>query len=206
MSSEDCLLTRPKTVCLLALGESRRDYINQFVLKQNGSGWDEIWAVNSIGLVYSHDKMFVMDDLRYLSGDKGVEWGGLLKDHQKPIITSKVYPEFPTSVRYPIEEVIKKINDEYFTNTIAYAIGYAMTIGVKEIDLYGCDFTYPNRHEAESGSMNVAYLLGRAESFGMTFRISSQSTLLSSNECMNMDGMVRRNLYGYAEQPFLETQ
>jgi len=150
--------------------------------------------------------MFVMDDLRYLSGNKGVEWGGLLKDHQKPIVPSKVYPEFPTSVRYPIEEVVKKINDEYFMNTIAYAIGYAMLIGVKEIDLYGCDFTYPNRHEAESGSMNVAYLLGRAESFGMTFRISSQSTLLSANECLNMDGMVRRNLYGYAEQPFLKVQ
>jgi len=206
LPSQDCLLTRPRAVALLAMGESRREYINQFILRNNGSAWDETWAIGAIGLVYNHDKMFVMDDLRVLSGKKEVEWAGLLKDHQKPIITSAVYPEYPTSVRYPIEEVVKKVNDEYFTNTIAYAIGYALLIGVKELNLYGCDFTYPDRHVAESGAQNVAYLLGRAESFGMTYRISALSTLLSANECMNIDGMVRRNLYGYAKQPFLEVQ
>jgi len=206
LPNQDCLLTRPKSVVLLAMGESRQEYINQYIIRNNGSAWDETWAIGAVGLVYNHDKMFVMDDLRILSGKKEVEWAGLLKDHQKPIITSVVYPEFPMSVRYPIEDVVKKINDEYFMSTIAYAIGYALSIGVKELNLYGCDFSYPNRHEAESGGQNVAYLLGRAESFGMTFRISALSTLLSANECRNENGMVRRNLYGYAKQPFMENQ
>jgi hypothetical protein len=39
----------------------------------------------------------------------------------------------------------------YFNSTAAYAVAYAVAIGVEQITLFGFDFTYPNAHQAEQG-------------------------------------------------------
>jgi hypothetical protein len=47
--------------------------------------------------------------------------------------------------------VINSCGIAYFNNTAAYAVAYAVHIGVKKITLFGCDYTYPNAHDAEKG-------------------------------------------------------
>ena len=54
----------------------------------------------------------------------------------------------------------------YFNTSVAYAVGLAIHLKVKEIGLYGCDFTYPDTHVAESGRACVEFLLGIAGANG----------------------------------------
>jgi len=114
------------------------------------------------------------------------------------VLTSRAYPEFPTSVDYPIREVVAVVGDDVFQNTVGYAIGYALWVGVKELWLYGCDFTYADRHNADQGGQAAAYLIGYARGrFGTSIYIPRSSTLLAAHTIEHG----RRPLYGYAEQP-----
>jgi hypothetical protein len=52
--------------------------------------------------------------------------------------------------------------DAYFNSTAAYAVAYAIHMGVKKISVFGMDFTYPNAHDAEKGRACVEFWLGIA--------------------------------------------
>ena len=202
MHPADCLKTRPKTVALIGLGVSRLAYGEQVCLDGCKTNWDEIWTVNFGGFVYRHNKLWVMDDLR-AQAQNLPSYGDFLRQHPGPIITSTPYPEFPTSVRFPIEEVVQALGDDFLNSTVAYALGWAMMIGVKAMWLYGCDFHYPNQTRAEEGGQCAAYLLGLARHFGMTFHIPHTTTLLGAYRGVQVGESVRRPLYGYAKQPFI---
>jgi hypothetical protein len=164
---------------------------------------DEIWAINAMGHVVHHDKLFVMDDLRVFvkrMEKEGTPWyTDWMKTHDKPIITSVDYPEFPTSEPYPLERVVNELhNPHYLNSTVAYALALAIADGFKKIILFGCDFTYPNYHLMEQGRGCVEFLLGIAHASGIEIEVAQTSTL--------MDNSVPRShkLYGYIKQPKVE--
>lgn len=111
--------------------------------------------------------------------------------HDKPIITSKAYEHIPKSESYPLEEVVNHIGLPYLNTTVAYAFALAWYEGFKEIRLFGCDFTYPDLHAAESGRGNVEFLIGAALRDEVKTFIGSSSTLMDMN--------VKRKFYGYAD-------
>jgi len=198
----DCLKTRPERVALLGLGASRMAYGEHICATSCASTWDEVWTVNFGGRVYRHDKLWVFDDLRR-QAQAMPAYGYFLATHDRPIITSTPYPEFPMSVRFPIEEVVQKIGDDFLNSTVAYAIAWAMVSGVKELWLYGCDFHYPNQDRKEEGGQCAAYLLGLARHFGMTFKLPNMSTLLAAYQAKPIKGQLVRPLYGYIQHPLL---
>ena len=202
MTPQESLLTKPKKVALVGLGMSRYDYASQIIGGYCEQFWDEVWTMN-MGLgIFVHDKLFVMDDLRIQAG-KFPHYGRKLSTHDRPIITSQSYPEFPMSINLPIQEICTKIGDDYFVNTACYTIAYAIYIGVEELTLYGCDFHYPNSDLREEGGQNAAYLLGLARTFGMTFKMTQTTTFMGANSTTLVDGHPRRKLYGYKTQPFI---
>jgi len=203
---------KPKRVAIVALGISVIDYF-QAAMKLGGNRFalaDETWTINKAGGVIQSDIVFRMDDLRksyeinhteYMDfrGDRMMVehvWNDFLKnDCQVPIMTSKAYPEFPTSVTFPLEDVINACQTSYFNTSPSYAIGYAIYLGVKEINLYGIDFSYPggNRHAAEAGRACVESLLHIAMKIhGIQVNVAQNSTLLDTNVPND------RKLYGYA--------
>ena len=193
------LFTRPERVAIVALGASSKSYLQE----QMGNiglakPFDEVWTVNRGFRAFYHDVLFLMDDLRWVAKKKP-DYAKWLKKHDKPIITSTAYPEFPMSVEYPLQEVMETIQDDLFTvNTIAYMVAYAIHIRVKEVSIYGADFCYPDGNFAESGGQAVAYLCGMMRHFSMTHRIPGTSTLLYANRVkMNKQGQQQREPYGY---------
>jgi hypothetical protein len=196
----DWLTTRPQKVAFLGLGVSRMAYGEQLCATSMEERFDQVWVCN-FGLgIYRHDAVWLMDDMRTQARTMPA-YGYAMATHDKPIVTSTVYPEFPMAVRCPVEAIIAKIGDDFLNSTVAYAIAYAMTVGVKELSLYGCDFHYPSQERREEGGQCAAYLLGLARHFGMTFKLPQQTTLLSAYQAQMIDGQLRRPLYGFAVQP-----
>lgn len=191
-------LRKPKTVAIVAMGMSSATYLRLASTKGDRHRVaDEIWAINSMGGVIKHDLLFHMDDCKVQEAraerqPEGNIAGmvGWLKGHPR-FITSKAYADYPGAIEFPLEEVINKIGIAYFNNTVAYAVAYAMFLGVEKISLYGVDFSYENGHKAEKGRGCVEFLLGAASAGGIAVEVASDSTLLDANVNESM------RFYGY---------
>ena len=66
----------------------------------------------------------------------------VLENTEVPIYTCEADPRIKNPVVFPVEEVCNFTKCAYMNNTVAYAIAYAMYIGVEKIDLFGIDFSY----------------------------------------------------------------
>jgi hypothetical protein len=202
------LMTRPEKVAIVALGGSAKSFIAER-MSNNGikNNFDEVWTLNRGLRAYPHDKLFVMDDLKWIE-DHNKAYADFLKKHDKPIITSTVYDDYPMAVEYPLQYVMETIEDDIFAvNTVSYMVAYAIHIGVKEVSIYGADFFYPNGQTAEAGGQAVAYLCGMMRKYGMVHRIPGDSTLLYANKVkMRPDGGMSRELYGYHRKGQLQAK
>jgi SAM-dependent methyltransferase len=189
----------PDHVAILGLGPSLSDYL--MIARQLGGRsafCDEVWAINALGNVTECDRVFHMDDVRIQEiraaarPDSNIanmlKW---MKKHPGPIYTSRKHPDYPGLVAFPLQDVIRSTNFAYFNSTSAYAVAYALHIGVKKISIFGFDFTYPNAHDAEKGRACVEFWLGMAAARGIKIQIPHKSSLMDS--CMGQDA----RLYGY---------
>ena len=170
----------PEHVVLLGLGPSLESYVD-FVKRLGGRRRfaDEVWGINAVGDVIICDRIFHMDDLRVqerraaAAPDSNiavmVKW---LKTHPGPIYTSQKVEGYPGLVEFPLQDVINNLGHVYFNSTAAYAVAYAIHIGVKKISLFGFDFTYPNAHDAEKGRACVEFYLGIATQRGIKLAMS----------------------------------
>ena len=200
-ATHEALRTRPETVALLALGPTSRHFYHEKSRKKKIPHFDEVWAVNSAGNIIQCDKIWVMDDLKHVE-EEYPAWACQLKSSKTPIITCRAYPEYPSSVPYPLEEVVEVLKDDYFSVTPAYAIAYAIFTGVKTMHIYGCDFYYPGSTATESGAASMCYWLGIARERKLNFRIPADSTLLDCHLSKIVDGVATgRYLYGYDYNP-----
>ena len=194
----DPLLTRPKHVAMVALGPSCRAVIAE---KMSTAGmrnpFDEVWTLNRGLRGFPHDKLFLMDDLRWLEKHDKV-YAKWVKKHDKPTIVSTAYSDYKRAVSYPLHEVLECIKDDIFTqNTVSYMIAYAMYIEVERFSLYGADFVYPDGNFAEKGGMAVSYLLGMCQEREIKFRLPAETTMLYANTVKMVGGTFTRTHYGY---------
>lgn len=197
----------PESVAIVAMGPSKRDFID----RATGLGGcsrvaAEVWCINAMGNIIAHDRCFAMDDLkiqeaRAAAGNAHI--AGLLswmKTYPGRLYTSRVYPEYPSTVAYPLQAVINAIGLPYLNNSGAAPLALAIAFGVKDIFLYGLDYTYPNRAQAEEGRGCIEFLIGIAFARGLRVHIAESSSLLGSNVPAD------RQLYGYDTQDVTVTQ
>lgn len=192
----------PKHVAILGLGPSLNQYLE--ITKRLGGRsrfCDETWTINALGDVFSSDLIFHMDDIRIqeIRAEAApqsniatlVQW---LKTHPGPVMTSRAHPDYPGLVEFPLEAVLNDLGHDYFNSTAAYAIAFAIHIGVEKISVFGMDFTYPDAHDAEKGRACVEFWLGTAAARGIKISLPKTTTL--------MDAMHTRaaRLYGYDTQ------
>jgi len=187
-----------KTVAIVAMGLSHRDYVLGAVVQGNRHAIaDEVWAINHMAGVIQCDRVIAMDDLEYVNehGYEGSKaYVETLKQTKVPVYTTRVIPDLcPTSVEYPLEDVINAIGFAYLNNSVAYAVALAILEKVSAISLWGCDFTYENAHASETGRGCVEFLIGVAVSRGIQINVAASSSLLDSNQPI-------RTFYGYREK------
>jgi SAM-dependent methyltransferase len=189
----------PEHVAILGLGPSLEQYVD--MVKRLGGKHafcNEVWGLNAVGGVIMCDRVFHMDDVRIQEVRakaqpesniaRMLQW---MRMHPGPIITSRAHPNYPGLVEYPLQDVITDLNVAYFNSTAAYAVAFAIHIGVKKISLFGCDYTYPNAHQAERGRANVEYFLGMANARGIKTDVPRTTSLLDALHTQE------ERLYGY---------
>lgn len=191
----------PKHVAILGLGPSLEAYVD--VAKRMGARRafaDEVWAINAAADIIQCDRVFHMDDVRVQEARAAAQpqsniaamltW---LKAHPGPVYTSVPHPDYPGLVAYPLQDVINALRaPAYFNSTAAYAVAYAVAIGVERITLFGFDFTYPNAHQAEQGRACVEFYLGMAKARGIEIGLPDSTTLMDA--CVTTPG---GRYYGY---------
>lgn len=194
----------PEHVAIVGLGPSCAQFF-ELTRRLGGVGayCDEVWGLNAIGGVIRCDRVFHMDDLRIQEARAAarpdsniaamVKW---LKTHPGPVYTSVVREGYPGLVAFPLQDVLNGRYDTnggapYFNSTGAYAIAYAVHIGVKCISLFGLDYTLASSHHAEKGRACCEFWLGIAAARGIEIRVSDASSMLDACE------KPEERLYGY---------
>ena len=177
-----------KHIAIVGLGPSAAQYLS-IVRGQGGRSryCDEVWTINALGDVFDCDRVFHMDDVRIQEIRAAAEpdsniaamlrW---MKAHPGPIVTSRAHPDYPGLVEFPLEDVVNDCPFGYFNGTAAYAVAYAVHHRVGKLSLFGCDFTYPNAHDAEKGRACVEYWLGMAVERGIKVVVPKTSSLLDA--------------------------
>lgn len=156
----------------------------------------EVWSLNHNHPYIPKDCWSLWIDIHdpQWSATKGLKpevWADqerfLKTSHGKPIYMQRHYPEYPDSVAYPREEIVKRFGRRYFTSAMAYLIALALFEGCEEIGLFGADMRGDEEYATQRPA--VEYWLGRAEGMGVKVYVPPAAGVL------NPDGMD----YGYDE-------
>lgn len=189
----------PETVTILGLGPSLQQFIDLSKCAGGASALtDEVWGFNALGDVVKCDRLFHMDDVRIqeiraeAKPDSNIAGMlGWLKDYKGLAYTSRPHKDYPALKALPIEDMLNNLGFDYFNSTAAWAVAYAIHIGVKKIRLFGCDYTYANAHDAEKGRACLEFWLGFAAARGIKISLPKTTSLMDACETR------ADRLYGY---------
>jgi hypothetical protein len=195
-----------KRVAIVGCGPSAVNYMPMAdAYGDRSKRYNEVWCINSMGSVLACDRIFHMDDLKVqelrAKADPEGKIGPMLEFFKRtklPVITSRAYPDYPTSQAFALDDVVSKFGVFHFTSTPAYAVAQAVFEEFDEMSLYGMDYTWDNCNLAEEGRACIEFWLGFAIARGCIPTIAAGSTLMSTNH------PVQRRLYGYDSQDLLQ--
>ena len=152
----------------------------------------EFWGCNNIYRARQLDRLFIKTDPYILQNRSEKNLINEINEHDFPVYTLGLYPEFKNNIRYPIEEVVKEFKTSFILNTAAYMIALAIMQKPKKILLAGIDMAFGTNNEYmrnEKGCLE--FWLGMAKGRGIQFIIAEGSTLLKRRAVSNY--------YGYTE-------
>lgn len=194
-------LIRPvETVTMIGMGASVYDWVSNVHDEFLTNG--EIWTINSGAALFRHDYVFDMHTDEWIAKmdektkERAIRRREWLVNHDRPIIMPKAKPELPTSITFPLGEVIELTKSVYFATGASYMLALAYVCDVKYLKLFGCDFSYDrntNTHD-EQGRACAEYWIGRLVQRGTKVATPTNSHL--------MDGFRRSQglIYGYHER------
>lgn len=175
-------------IAILGLGPSLGQFVE--ITKRLGARsklCDETWGINAVGDIIRCDRVIHMDDVRVQERRAAAApesniaaMLGWMKTHPGPIYTSIPHSDYPGTVAYPLEDVVRDLKTIYFNSTAAYAVALAIHRGATRIMCFGMDFTYPDAHDAEKGRACVEFWLGVASARGIAVEAPTVSSLLDA--------------------------
>lgn len=188
-----------KAVNIIAMGSSRNDFFTAQLMETRPEILQdaEIWTINYMAAQIRCDRIVHVDPVHPYLGHPPVRdmCEFALKDNI-PLYTSWPHPKYPNQVVYPFDRVSAALGGiTYFNTSVAYAIALAMADGFNEIGLFGCDFSYPDVHMAESGRACCEFLMGLGTQRNIRFAVAQSSTL--------MDMYCKQAPYGFFADPNL---
>lgn len=167
-----------------------------------GRGWElapttgEVWGINDIILRRGNlTKLFHMHDLRdMLNHRKQKDSIKIATRLNIPIVTTKLYPSFaPSSVEYPLKDIIKKFKIDYFSNSVSYMLAYALykkdELNLTDIYLYGINMAREDEYLEQRPCLE--FWLGICHGMGINYHITGNfSNVCRTENCLR---------YGYNE-------
>ena len=161
----------------------------------------EIWSVNNLyKFIPRTDRIFQLHRKDLLIGEHhgvtGREHLEYLQNCGIPIYMQEHYEDIPTSIKYPLEEMIEEFGmprlgdehtkDAYFTNTISFMIALAIHEGFDEIHIFGVDMAVAVEYREQRPSCE--YYIGIAKGKGIKIVMPAECDLLKT-----------RFIYGYED-------
>lgn len=143
----------------------------------------ELWGVNHTYTMAPADRP--LDAILELHSSEIYEWPlrrppthlAYLQQFAGPVYLIEARPDIPTSVTYPLAEVVETIGRPYLTSSVAYAIALAIHQGAATIGLWGIDLV--TTHEYTQQRPCVEWLLGLAHASGVEIVLPEGCKLLS---------------------------
>lgn len=144
--------------------------------------WDdptfEVWGMNQGHMNFPRrgDRWFEMHSPEFTADVRDPQYIPWLAKLDIPVYMIEVKDEFPTSLRYPIEDAIKYAGRDYFTSTVAFMLALAAMEGFEEIHLYGINLAIGDEYfyEKPCAEWWLGYLAGK----GIKIYVPHASSLL----------------------------
>lgn len=178
------LASNRKAVNLVAMGSSRQDFTSLQMMEQRPEMLQnaEVWVINYLGAAWRCDRIIHIDPVHPYLGNPVVRdmCDNALRDGT-PLYTSWPHPLYPNHRIYPFHKVVRALNSAYLNTSVSAAIALALFEGFNEINLFGCDFSYPNAHISESGRACCEFWLGVASQRGVRIGMAATTTLLDTH-------------------------
>jgi hypothetical protein len=151
----------------------------------------DIWAIND--LIYSRqdiDLIWEMHDAWSFSVDQlqHVKYADKMKI---PTMMTNKYKGMDYILEFPLDDIVKKFNSDYFMTGIAYMMAYAIHLDYKQIDMWGCNMGGIGEIYKNAKSC-VEYWIGRAEGAGIKVNLHGKHNRLLKT--------FDRRLYGYLDK------
>jgi hypothetical protein len=154
-----------------------------------GNGWqlapmeEYSWGITQ--LCFRRPVHLIIDMNQYADGRWGDQGKRDLYEEKRISIMNGI--EMITLDNYPLIQIMKKFDTDYFSNTVDYSIALALYRGYREIDLYGVNMAVGGEYAFEKPG--VDFWCGVAKGLGCKVRVfGKHSTILRTR-----DGL----LYGY---------
>lgn len=157
----------------------------------------EIWSLNEAYTLPGFtraDRWFevhIRDEVDVTQRDPNhIDW--LRAQKALPIYMIRRFDDIPMSVKFPIDQFIRKFKTSYWTNTVSYMIALAVAEGFTTIAIYGVDMAQgsvqggPSEYAEQRPSCE--YFIGWARAKGCTVIVPPQSDLLGSIGLYGYDG------------------
>lgn len=168
----------------------------------NDPTW-ELWGVNDlyhyVPRLNVTFELHHIDNLHVRRNPRHEEW---LRKGKMPVWMVDPRPEFPSSQRFPFEQVMKDLNCSYFTNSIAWMTALAvleLTMPLQlpdgrftriakpgaELALFGIDMAASSEYGSQRPSCE--YHVGLAQGFGVPVYIPPTSDLCKASSLYGLD-------------------
>lgn len=115
-------------------------------------------------------------DLPYYMSSIDCKYGQFLEKNQENLVLSQHSDILNKSKVYPLQEIVRYFDCNYFNCSIAYMIAYAIYIGADEIALYGVD--PPDIEKYRDQEENICFWMGIAKGRGIKVYNSMNSNML----------------------------
>jgi hypothetical protein len=150
----------------------------------------ECWGVNDCDMI---PEMTMLFDLH--GWDERVQkYNARLRTLHIPVMMKEIYPDVPTSVRFPMEGLVKEFGTTYYNNQLCQMLAFAIqTKRFKRIFLFGVDYCAVDRVEQEFERPCTEFWMGFAMARGISIYISQKSNLLTYT------GYIKGVVYCYTE-------
>jgi len=100
----------------------------------------------------------------------------IVNERKLPLYSTRTYDHIPTSIIYPLAEIIEHFGEDYLTSGIDYMLALAIYRGVSRIDLYGVTMMGPY----DGHKPGVEFWLGVAKGRDIPFTIHGEHRLLKT--------------------------
>ena len=172
-----------ETVCIVGLDENCLDGLDSEDSRSEWWGLNQSHAQFAPARLERFTRWFQIHAwepmvARQLPQAKHIEW---LARCGIPVYLEERRDDIPMSVRYPFEEVLETLGNNYFaTNSFGYMVALAIHERFKRIKIYGADFGPSDTSDAYARPC-IEFLLGFAVAVGIEVWVPKASALLKGD-------------------------